>query len=181
MWELTVIELHTLMSTLTLTVCSDGCTPGSHRDNLFLHMVYACCTTNCVDITHKSTYYLHVNLIIFVPHKEFRSLAFFIVKDCFHTTAKCVILILIWNAHFELKFERRYFGPCVRQITSWCVIWWSGPSFKLRISNYESRCDLAYTRSKLPSFKSSFENLCAFQITHRDVILAHTRSKLPSF
>ena len=29
--------------------------------------------------------------------------------DCFHTTAKCEILILIRNAHFELKFERRYF------------------------------------------------------------------------
>ena len=43
--------------------------------------------------------------------------------DCFHTTAKCVFWILIRNAHFELKFERRYFGPCVRQITSRCVIW----------------------------------------------------------
>ena len=28
-------------------------------------------------------------------------------NDCFHTTAKCVILILIRNAHIELKFERR--------------------------------------------------------------------------
>ena len=27
--------------------------------------------------------------------------------DCFHTTAKCVFWILIQNAHFELKFERR--------------------------------------------------------------------------
>ena len=45
------------------------------------------------------------------------------VLDCFHTRAKCVIWIWIRNAHFELKFERRYFGPCVRQITSRCVIW----------------------------------------------------------
>ena len=29
---------------------------------------------------------------------------------------------------FELKFERRYFGPCVRQITSRCIIW--NPHFK---------------------------------------------------
>ena len=62
------------------------------------------------------------------------------VKDCFHTTAKCVFWILIRNAHFELKFERRYFGPCVRQITSRCVIWnahfkWrSRGVFHLRIS-----------------------------------------------
>ena len=61
-------------------------------------------------------------------------------KDCFHTRAKCVIWIWIWNAHFELKFERRYFGPCVRQITSRCIIWnahfkWrSGGVFQLRIS-----------------------------------------------
>ena len=56
-------------------------------------------------------------------------------SDCFHTRAKCVIWIR--NAHSELKFERRYFGPCVRQITSRCVIWnahfkWqSGGVFKL--------------------------------------------------
>ena len=60
--------------------------------------------------------------------------------DCFHTRAKCVIWIWIRNAHFELKFKRRYFGPCVRQITSRCIIWnahfkWrSGGVFKLRIS-----------------------------------------------
>ena len=47
-------------------------------------------------------------------------------------TPKCVT----WNAQFK---------------------WWSGPSFELRISNYESRCDLAYTRSNIPSFESSFE------------------------
>ena len=33
------------------------------------------------------------------------------ITDCFHTRAKCVIWILIPNAHFELKFERLYFGP----------------------------------------------------------------------
>ena len=60
--------------------------------------------------------------------------------DCFHTRAKCAIWIWIRNAHFELKFERQYFGPCVRQITSRCVIWnahfkWrSGGVFKLHIS-----------------------------------------------
>ena len=43
--------------------------------------------------------------------------------DCFHTMAKCAFWILIRNAHFELKFERRYFRPCVCQITSRNVIW----------------------------------------------------------
>ena len=65
--------------------------------------------------------------------------------DCFHTRAKCVIWLLIRNAHFELKFGRRYFGPCVRQITSRCVIWnahfkWrSGGVFKLSISQITQR------------------------------------------
>ena len=74
-----------------------------------------------------------------------------------------VIWIWIRNARFELKFERGEFGPCVRQITSRCVIWnaqfkwWSRPSFELRISNYESRCDLVYTQSKILSLESSFE------------------------
>ena len=43
--------------------------------------------------------------------------------DCFHTTAKCIFWILIRNRHFELKFDIQYFGPCVCQITSRCVIW----------------------------------------------------------
>ena len=65
--------------------------------------------------------------------------------DCFHTTAKCVFWILIRNAHFELKFGRWYFGPCVRQITSRCIIWnahfeWrSRGVFQLRISQIMHR------------------------------------------
>ena len=65
--------------------------------------------------------------------------------DCFHTTAKCVFWILIRNAHFELKFERRYFLPCVRQITLRCIIWnahfkWrSRGVFQLRISQITQR------------------------------------------
>ena len=62
------------------------------------------------------------------------------IKDCFHTTAKCVFWILIRNAHFELEFE-----------------WRSGSSFEMCILNYALRCNLAYTRSKIPSFESSFE------------------------
>ena len=44
-----------------------------------------------------------------------------------------------------LKIERQYFGPCVRQITSRCIIWnahfkWrSGGVFKLRISQITQR------------------------------------------
>ena len=30
-----------------------------------------------------------------------------LIYDCFHTTAKCVFWILIWDAHFELKFKIR--------------------------------------------------------------------------
>ena len=41
--------------------------------------------------------------------------------------AYTVFWILIRNAHFELKFERLYCGPCVRQITSRCT--------EMRISN----------------------------------------------
>ena len=65
--------------------------------------------------------------------------------DCFHTRAKCVIWIWIRKAYFELKFKRRYFGPCVRQITSRCIIWnahfkwWSGGVFQLRISQITQR------------------------------------------
>ena len=67
------------------------------------------------------------------------------------------------SAQFEWSFEWQYFGPCVRKITSWCVIWiaqfkWrSGPSFELRNSIYESRCNFAYTRSKIQSFEWSFK------------------------
>ena len=43
--------------------------------------------------------------------------------DCSRTRAKCVIWIIIWIVQFEWSFERRYFGPCVRQIISRCVIW----------------------------------------------------------
>ena len=67
------------------------------------------------------------------------------IIDCFHTRAKCAIWIIIWIAHFELSFEWRYFGPCVRQMTSRCVIWngqfkWrSGGVFQLRISQTSQR------------------------------------------
>ena len=69
------------------------------------------------------------------------------------------------SAYFESWFEIRYFGPCVRQITSRFVIWdahlksRSRGVFELhvRISNHESRRDLAYTRSKIPYFESWFK------------------------
>ena len=61
-------------------------------------------------------------------------------KDCSYTRAKCVIWIWIRHAHLELKFERQYFGPCVRQITLRCVIWNAvsidGPEV---LSSYASR------------------------------------------
>ena len=86
-----------------------------------------------------------------------------LIYDCFHTTAKCVFWIVIWDAHLESRFEIRYFGPCVRQITSRFVIWdahlnsRSKGVFELRISNHESRRDLANTRSKIPYFESWFK------------------------
>ena len=54
---------------------------------------------------------------------------------------ECVIWIIIWIAHFEWSFERQYFGPCVRQITSRCVHfkWRSGGVFQLRISQITQR------------------------------------------
>ena len=77
----------------------------------------------------------------FAPHGEL-SLKY---SDCFHMRAKCAILILIRSVHYELKFERRYFGLCVRQITLRCVIWnahfkWrSGGVFQLRILQITQR------------------------------------------
>ena len=43
--------------------------------------------------------------------------------DCFHTRAKCKIWMIIRIAQFEWSFESQYFGPCVRKITSRCLIW----------------------------------------------------------
>ena len=60
-------------------------------------------------------------------------------------TAKCIFWILIRNAQFEIKFERQYFGPCVCQITSRCIIWnahfkwWSRGVFQLCISQITQR------------------------------------------
>ena len=70
-------------------------------------------------------------------------------------TSRCVTSI----AQFEWSFEWLYFLLCVRKLTSRCVIWivqfkWrSGPSFELRMSNYTSRCNFAYTRSRIQSFE----------------------------
>ena len=56
-----------------------------------------------------------------------------------------MIWIIIWIAHFELSFEWRYFGPCVHQTTSRCVIWnaqfkWrSGGVVQVRISQIMQR------------------------------------------
>ena len=76
------------------------------------------------------------------------------------------------SAQFELSFELRnlnnhsnYFGPCLRKITSRCVIlivqfkWRSGSSFELHKSNYESWWHFAYTWSKIPLFEWLFK-LC---------------------
>ena len=49
------------------------------------------------------------------------------------------------SAQFEWSFQRQYFGPCIRQITSRCVIWnaqfkrRSGGVFQLRISQIMQR------------------------------------------
>ena len=67
------------------------------------------------------------------------------------------------SAPFEWSFNWQYFWPWVRKITLRCIIsnaefkWWSGPSFELQISNYASRRNSAYTRSKIPSFEWSFK------------------------
>ena len=90
-------------------------------------------------------------------------------KGCFHSTAKCVFWIMIRNAHLESRFEIRYFGPCVRQKTSRIVIW--GAHLKsrfrcvleLRISNHDSQCFLAYTRSKYRILNR--DSRCASRIT----------------
>ena len=61
------------------------------------------------------------------------------------TRRQSAYLNFIWDAHLELKFERRYFGPCVRQITSRFVIWdahlksRSRGVFELRISQITQR------------------------------------------
>ena len=68
----------------------------------------------------------------------------------------CAIWIIIWIVQFELSFERRYFGPCVCQITSRCVIWnahfkWrSGGVFQLCISQItQQNCCMNALTSKL--------------------------------
>ena len=63
------------------------------------------------------------------------------VFDCFHMTAKCVIWILIQNAHFELKFDRVY-AKLHRDA-----------SFEMRISN-----DGPEVFSSYPIHKSHSEN-----------------------
>ena len=74
-----------------------------------------------------------------------------------------IFWIVIRDAHLESRFEIQYFRPCVRQITSRFVIWdahlksQSRGVFELRISNHESRRDLAYTRSQIPYFESWFK------------------------
>ena len=62
-------------------------------------------------------------------------------NDSFHTRAKCVIWIIIWIAHSEWSFERQYFGPCVCQITSWCVI-------EMRLSNDRAEVFSSYASRK---------------------------------
>ena len=98
------------------------------------------------------------------------------------------------GAQFKLSFELRNLNDhsndgildrVVRKITLRCIIWnaqfklWSGPSFELRISSNSSRCNFAYTRSKIPSFEWSFQLRNSNYASRCNI--AYTWSKIPSF
>ena len=124
-----------------------------------------------------------------VPVIQYAAYSNLLETDCFHTTAKCVI----WIAHFELKFERRYSLDrvyakmrnlkCAIQMMVRTIIWIA--HFKLRIAmwfgvhtvqNTIIRIIIWITHFKLcivmwfwrthgPNYRlSNFNSKCAFRI-----------------
>ena len=69
-----------------------------------------------------------------------------------------------------------FWTVCMQTYIAMCAQFksWSGPSFELSISNYTSRCNFVYTRSKIPSFEWSFKlhnlNFCSRVKTVQDTI-----------
>ena len=122
-----------------------------------------------------------------ICHNSYKKMCDYVIQDCkrlrlfshdskvhnLNFNSKCAFWIKIWKTVV--------WTVCTPKCVIWNAQfkWWSGPSFELRISNYESWCDLAYTRSKIPSFESSFELRISNYKSWCD--LAYTRSKIPSF
>ena len=130
---------------------------------------------NCVTEIYNTFNRSNTKFLVYQPHLRidctqtlglYQLVSFY---GCFHTTAKCVFWIVIRNAHLESRFEIQYFGPCVRQKTSRIVIWDAHLKsrfrcvLELRISNHDSRCFLAYTRSKYRILNR--DSRCASRIT----------------
>ena len=125
-------NLHNRVKTYLPGVMSPLC-PYEHSSPVCLHMQLHLALELFLHTLshHVSIHGQYIAIITFLPLSW---------QWLFSHDAKCAIWIIIWIAQFELSFEWRYFGPCVCQITSWCVIWntqfkWrSGGVFQLRIS-----------------------------------------------
>ena len=115
------------------------------------------------------------------------------IETVFTREQKCAIWILIRIAQFEWAYTRseipsfewsfklrnsNYASRCNFAYTQSKILSFKW-SFKLRNSNYASRCNFAYTWSKIQSFKWSFK------LRNSNYALrcnfTYTRSKIPSF